>query len=307
MTGAPLPRGCDTVIPYEVIEIQNNKAFILNAKEVHIGQNIHLKGSDYKKNTLLLSKNSIIQPRHISILASSGIKTVQVKTNPKIAIISIGDELIDPGLDLLPHQIFRSNPFALRALCAVHHLPVETLAHLPDVQDRMLAELKIIFSQHEIIILSGAVSKGKFDFLPAVLHELGVKKIFHQVRQRPGKPLYFGCGRENQLVFGLPGNPVSSVVNLRKYVINALKNIDSPTMYVHLTESINVTNDMTFFIPAKLEYTRDGLVIARPIQGNGSGDFYSLKESDGFIEVDNLSGSNNFSAGSVLPFYHWNY
>lgn len=307
MTGAPLPYGCDTVIPYEVIKLTDNSAHVLKPSDITKGQNIHLKGSDYKKDSILINKNSIINSGQLSIIASSGVKNIEVLKNPHIAIISTGDELVEPGLELLPHQIYRSNPYALSALLSAHHLPVETIAHLPDNQEKMLEELKRILSSHQVIVLTGGVSKGKFDFLPTVLADLGVKKIFHQVNHRPGKPLFFGQGPENQLVFGLPGNPVSCVVNLRKYIIEALKNNFKPTMYVKITKDINFKKDMTLFVPAKLEFSNDGLVMATPLQGNGSGDFYSLRDSDGFIEVDNLTNQNNFSAGLVLPFYHWNY
>lgn len=307
MTGATLPLGCNTVIPYEEIEIKENSARILNPGDITRSQNIHDRGSDYKKNSLLISKNSIINFGQLSIIASSGVNKVQVFKVPKIAIISTGDELVEPGLDLLPHQIYRSNPYALNALFSAHHLSVETLAHLADNQEIMLVELKRILSSHRVIVLTGGVSKGKFDFLPSVLADLGVKQIFHKVKHRPGKPLLFGLGPENQLIFGLPGNPVSCVVNLRKYIIPVLKNNFKATMHVKIAKDINLKKDMTFFIPAKLEFSNDGFVIAVPLQGNGSGDFYSLRDSDGFLEVDNLDNKNKFSAGNILPFYHWNY
>lgn len=307
MTGAPLPMGCDTVIPYEVIELKNNSARIRNPKEVIRGQNIHEKGSDYKKDSLLINKDSIVNSGQLSIIASSGKKTVLVKAPPKISIISTGDELIEPGKELLPHQIFKSNPYALNALFSAHHLKVETIIHLPDNQEKMRTELKKILPLHQVIVLTGGVSKGKFDFLPTVLADLGIKKIFHQVRHRPGKPLLFGIGPENQLIFGLPGNPVSCVVNLRRYVIEAIKENFRPTMHVKITKDICLKKDMTFFIPAKLDFSNDGLALALPIQGNGSGDFFSLRDSDGFLEVDNLKNKNNYCAGEILPFYHWNF
>lgn len=307
MTGATLPLGCNTVIPYEEIEIKENSARILNPGDITRSQNIHEKGSDYKKSSLLISKNSIINFGQLSIIASSGVNKVQVFKVPKIAIVTTGDELVEPGLDLLPHQIYRSNPYALNALFSAHHLSVETLAHLTDNQETMLVELKRILSSHRVIVLTGGVSKGKFDFLPSVLADLGVKQIFHKVKHRPGKPLLFGLGPENQLIFGLPGNPVSCVVNLRKYIIPVLKNNFKATMHVKIAKDINLKKDMTFFIPAKLKFSNNGFAIAVPLQGNGSGDFYSLRDSDGFLEVDNLNNKNNFSAGNVLPFYHWNY
>jgi molybdopterin molybdotransferase len=171
----------------------------------------------------------------------------------------------------------------------------------------MIFKLKEILSKHKIIVLTGGVSKGKFDFVPEVLAELGVKTIFHQVNHRPGKPLLFGGGPENQFIFGLPGNPVSCITTLRKYVIPVLTENYKPTLFAKISSEIILNKNMTFFLPAKLEFSSDGKVKAAPLKGNGSGDFYSLRDSDGFLEVDNSSCMNNFCTGTVLPFYHWNY
>lgn len=307
MTGAPLPMGCDTVIPYEVLNLIDKTAMIQNPSDVKRGQNIHARASDYKKNSLLISRGTIINSGHLSIIASCGLKDVKVHTTPKIAIVSTGDELVEPGNLLLPHQIFRSNPYALNAILSDHNITNTTMGHLPDNQEKMIFELKNILNSNQIIVLTGGVSKGKFDFLPSVLADLGVKQIFHKVRHRPGMPLLFGVGPQNQLFFGLPGNPVSSVVNLRRYVIPVIKESFKPTMYVKIAEELRLKKDMTFFIPAKLEFSNDAIVLAHSILVNGSGDFFSLRDSDGFLEIENLDNKNTFPAGSILPFYHWKY
>jgi molybdopterin molybdotransferase len=304
-TGSPLPMGCDTVIPYESINLVGHLATIAATSEISLGQCLHLQGSDYKKDTLLIKKETQMTCGHISIIASSGISKIKVQAHPSIAIVSTGDELIEPGNNLLGHQIFRSNPYAMQAILADHHFFTSSLFHLIDDQDEMRSRLQDILNQHQVIVLSGGVSKGKFDFLPSVLNDLGVKKIFHTVKQRPGKPLYFGIGPQNQLIFGLPGNPVSAVINLRKYVIAALKHCDLPTMYVKTTKDIKFANDMTFFIPATLQFSKDALLLATPLTGNGSGDFFSLRDSNGFIEIDNLENNKIIIAGSIVPFYHW--
>ncbi len=302
MTGAPLPHGCDTVIPYEHLQIDNDKVQIFDCNKIKMGQYIHFQGSDYKKDQLLIEKNTIIKSGHISVLASSGISNIKVKQHSKIAILSSGDELVEPGNVLLSHQIYRSNPYSIQAILSEYGIVANTIDHLEDNKEMMFSRLEKILFDHELIIISGGVSKGKFDFLPSVLTDLGVKTIFHRVNQKPGKPLFFGIGPKNQLVFGLPGNPVSSMVNLRKYIISAIFNNFNPSMYVNTLEEININSDMTTYLPSKITFTEEGKIMAVPLTNNGSGDFFSLRDSDGFIEINKSNNNKN-----LFPFYHWKY
>lgn len=309
MTGAPLPIGCNTVIPYEEIEIKNDCAKILSPLKIESNSNIHQQGSDYKKGSLLLEKFVKLSPPHISLIASCGIKEIKVISRIKIAIISTGDELIELGLPLESHQIYKSNPYTIKAQLKLFGISANEMIHLPDDKEKILNRLKKALEENDMLIISGGVSKGKYDFIPEVLEELQVKKIFHTVKHRPGKPLFFGTGTKNQMIFGLPGNPVSALVSLRKYIIPALKHDQNciPSFYVILENDIVVNKDMTFFIPAKIIFTKDGKIIATPISGNGSGDFYQLKDSDGFLEIDNSKSKNTFNQGESHPFYYWNF
>ena len=148
------------------------------------------------------------------------------------------------------------------------------------------------------MILSGGVSEGKFDFIPQTLNDLGVREIFHKVSQRPGKPLWFGK-KEEKMIFGLPGNPVSCLVCLRRYFIEAEKN---QMTNVILEADTNVSGDRVFFQAVKLRKC-EGKMMAFPLPGNGSGDYLSLKESDGFVELDPMK--NPFHKNQVVKFFSW--
>ena len=168
------------------------------------GQSIHQKGQDASQGETLLKPGMILSPAEIALLASVGKSEVSVFSSPKAAIVASGDELVEINAKPELHQIRRSNTYAIQA--AMKTLGWEgTQFHLPDQKDVLLRSLKTIEENHEVIILSGGVSKGKFDFIPRVLEEIGIKKLFHQVSQRPGKPFWFGISEKGKAVFALPG------------------------------------------------------------------------------------------------------
>ena len=284
MTGAMLPEGTDTIVPYEQIEIKNDQATI-NSKPVAKGQNIHLQGSDAKKDHLLLETGTVISPAEVALLASIGKTSVSVVSAPKIVIISTGNELVDIEQTPAPHQIRKSNSYALQA--ALAELGIDSaLLHLADDQDQLKTEIKQALLDFDVLLLSGGVSKGKFDFVPSALESLGVHKLFHQVSQKPGKPMWVGKVG-NKFVFALPGNPVSTFLCFHRYVKPWLlrsmgtKPITSKAI---LSKSFSFKGDLTYFLQVKLANI-EGYLMAEPIVGGGSGDFVSLKEVDGFLEL----------------------
>ncbi len=190
MTGAMLSRHADSVIRYEDLSIVNGIATI-SIDDVRQGQNVHKQGSDRKKGDILISKNSLITPTEIGVLATVGKQTVPVYTNPKVAIVSTGDELVNVNETPLSHQIRKSNVHTLKALVQQHGIEPE-LVHLADDKSAITCKIGVLLKDKDVILMSGAVSKGKFDFLPEVLADLGVVKHFHKVEQRPGKPFWFG-------------------------------------------------------------------------------------------------------------------
>ncbi len=297
MTGAPLPRGTDSVIPYESIITESKIAKLSGSPERN--QSVHHQGIDAKENEILLSRGFKISPAEVALLASVGKSEVSVFKNPTVAIISSGDELVDVDQTPLPHQIRKSNSYMLAASLGELGCKAD-LFHVIDNEKEIKVKLEQILNKYELIILSGGVSKGKFDFIPQVLESLGVKKLFHQVSQRPGKPMWFGRSEKN-IVFALPGNPVSTFMCFHRYVKPWLtKSLGSQIrrQSAILAEDYSFTPSLTYFLQVKIE-NENGKLLAYPITGGGSGDFANLKDVDGFLELP--LQQSKFQKGENFP------
>lgn len=299
MTGAVLPKNTDAVIQYELLTIENGIAKV-HLEAVKSFQNIHLKGTDKKQGDLLINENTLISPAEIGIFATVGKTTVKVAKQPKVMVVSTGNELVEVGEIPADHQIRRSNVFTLVSLLEKLQIKAETL-HILDDKQVLLTKIESLLENYDVLIFSGAVSKGKFDFIPEVLHELGVKKLFHEVKQRPGKPFWFGK-KDKKTVFAFPGNPVSTFVNCVKYFYpwhykSVGLNFENKHKAI-LSEYFYFKPELTYFLQVKLNQV-EGKLWATPISGKGSGDLANLAEADAFLELpDNRS---NFTKGEVFP------
>jgi len=300
MTGAILPAGCDTVIRYEDLEVTNTEATI-KTDAVAAWQSIHQQAADARKGQVLLEPGQIIAPSEVALLASVGHAEVRVFDFPGVAIISTGDELVDMQTIPASWQIRRSNSYALQA--SVREMGGDaTCFHLEDDQAAMEESLTEIVRQYGVVILSGGVSKGKFDFVPAVLENIGIRKLFHQVSQRPGKPFWFGRSDNGTTAFALPGNPVSTFMCFYRYVKPwILKSLGAPSeeQFAILGKDFSFPNALTYFLQVAARSER-GCQIADPVPGGGSGDFANLKNVTGFLELP-LERSD-FKAGEVFPY-----
>ncbi|TYP99931.1 molybdopterin molybdochelatase [Tenacibaculum adriaticum] len=299
MTGAVLPENCDTVIRYEDVSINTLMATV-NIDEITEGQNIHYQGKDRNEGDILIKKNTVISPSEIGVLATVGKSKVKVAKLPKVMIVSTGDELV--GVDKNPeaHQIRRSNVFTLVSLLNELKIPSE-IEHLTDKKEVLQQKITSFLNDFDVLLFSGAVSKGKFDFLPEVLEELGVEKLFHRVSQRPGKPFWMGQ-TDTCKVFAFPGNPVSTFVNCLVYFYPwyyKSAGVKQQPQTAILTENVSFKPDLTYFLQVKLT-TENGQLFATPIKGNGSGDLASLVEADGFIELPKTEEAE-FKKGEVYP------
>jgi len=297
MTGAPLPKGTDSVIQYESIVIENKVAKVSGSVEKN--QNVHRQGSDAKQGEVLLSRGFKISPAEVAMLASVGKSEVSVIKYPTAAVISTGDELVEVHRTPLPHQIRKSNSYMLAA--ALDELGCKAdLFHLIDDEKEIKEKLAAILSKYELIILSGGVSKGKFDFIPQALESLHVKKLFHQVSQRPGKPMWFGQSEKNT-VFGLPGNPVSTFACFHRYVKPWLTKSfgnQRQKQSAILAEDYSFTPKLSYFLQVKIQ-NENGKLMAYPFSGGGSGDFANLKDVDGFLELP--LNQSEFQKGESFP------
>ena len=284
MTGAVLPKGTDAVIRYEDLQLKDGLAKV-QLEEVRQWQNVQKKGKEHDKGDVLLSAPKLISPAQVAVLATVGKAEVDVVHWPEIAIVSNGDELVE--IDEAPedHQIRRSNVYALEALCKKNRWPSKTY-HLSDNREEIEKELDGILKNHRLILMSGGVSKGKFDYLPEVFSELGVGKQFHKVQQRPGKPFWFGT-YEQGVVFAFPGNPVSTFMCATRYFEPWMwKNagLKSKGETAVLAEDFRFNPSLQYFLQVKLSQQGSHLV-ATPLKGKGSGDLVNLAQVDAFLEL----------------------
>jgi molybdopterin molybdotransferase len=298
MTGTVLPEGVDTVVRYEEIEAAGGVARIMSDNLVR-GQNVHHRGTDQKAWNVLLEPGVKLSPAEIALLASVGKTTVDVFDFPSVAIVSTGDELVEVEATPLTHQIRRSNTFAIQAAMRSMGWAGECY-HLPDDKHLMEETLTHLIASHQVIILSGGVSKGKFDYVPEVLTALGVSRHFQGVRQKPGKPFWFGTTEDRKIVFALPGNPVSTFLCFYRYIKPWLfSSVGSvlPAETAVIDDDFSHQTSVTFFLAVALQ-SRDGKSFARPLEGSGSGDFANLKDVDGFLEIP--AGKNTVRKGEIL-------
>jgi len=285
MTGAVLPASTNAVIPYEEISIADGVATI-KATQIKPFQNIHTQGSDCKQNDVLLTTDTKITAAHIGILASVGMVKVPVKKLPRISLCSTGNELVEIDEQPLPHQIRRSNSYMLAAALLQEGITA-TLHHFADDEDLMKNGLCNIINNNDVVLLSGAVSKGRYDYLPGVLAQLGMRTIFHRVAQRPGKPMLFGQCPNGTLIFGFPGNPMSTFVCYHVYFKRWLyKSLQfTPAMLVaKLSTQITFTPNLSFHLPVILK-NKDGIIEADPLPWNNSADIPSLAGIEGVVTL----------------------
>lgn len=305
MTGAILPSATDTVIKYEDITIANNIATLPENLEIKKWQNIHSKGIDKLKGQLIIQVGQKIGTPEMGILASVGKATVKVQKSPSIAIISTGNELVEISDVVLPHQIRRSNVYAVESSLRINGFHNLNLFHLNDETKLIEADLPNIIEKHDVIILSGGVSMGKFDLIPKALIACGVDEKFHQIKQKPGKPFWYGV-TEKKFVYALPGNPVSTLLCLLRYVIPHLKNGSGSAVIpkkAFLEKEMIFKKPITFFHPVFAGQNASAQLTVVPVANNGSGDFASLQGTDGFVEFNEYQSV--YPVGSILPFYSW--
>lgn len=304
MTGAILPDGADTVVRYEDLE-RLDSAFLINLESIKFGQNIHRKGEDKKEAAVLIADGKLVSPAEIGVCATVGKSELLVKKLPRIAVISNGDELVEIEERPLPHQIRKSNNWSVRAILQQNGIHCE-LAHLPDNQSIIEQELKKLIDTYDVLILSGGVSMGQFDFIPQTLESAGIEPLFHKVTQRPGKPFWFGKKGKEKVVFAFPGNPVSTFMCAIRYFLPWYKKNFRATEFLPalavLGSDFEFKPDLTYFLQVKMTRNNvSGLPVVLPVPGNGSGDLSNLVDADGFLELP--KGRDKFHSGEIFPYY----
>ncbi|MBF9141465.1 molybdopterin molybdotransferase MoeA [Hymenobacter properus] len=308
MTGAVLPAGTDVVVRYEDILLHDNRAHIQIPPPEAPGVNIHHQAADRRAGDALLTPGTRLGPAELAVAATVGAAELAVTRAARVAVVSTGDELVGIPETPLPHQIRRSNAYALQALFTQDGAAV-SMFHLPDALEELRDGLtKILGADFDAVVLSGAVSKGRADHLPGLLRELQVREIFHEVQQRPGKPLWFGAREGGPVVFGLPGNPVSTFITACRYARPWLRAVQQPEgapaaveapAPAVLTVDINFKPLLTHFVPVRLAVDAEGRRLATPLRVGGSGDMLGLVGATAFLELPPEPAV--FPAGSAWP------
>ena len=338
MTGAVLPVGADCVMPVEEIRIEDGHAVIGDsAPAAERFRFVHRAGADCAAGDIIVPEGALLDAPRLGAAASFGCKELRVGASPSVAVVATGDELVDVGRSPLPHQIRKSNPYAVEAALGKIHIDRVALLHSRDDKDRLREKLSGVMGKCDIVILTGGVSMGQTDYVPGVLKDLGVRPVFHRIRQKPGKPFWFGVGADGKPVFGLPGNPASVLVCLHRYVLPALAraiggfpggftggSIGGVTgaftgaLTGALTDGLGMApgaipavlasasapaGRLTQFRPVTCAWDAEGRLRAEWAGNQGSGDFSGWARSDGFVEL--AAGDERWEAGRIVPLWRW--
>jgi molybdopterin molybdotransferase len=306
-TGSVVPPGADTVVRVEDTETDGDTVVVTEA--IAPAANVRRAGEDVAPGAVVVRAGHLLGPADVGVLASIGRAAVQVHARPRVAILSTGAELVEIDQTPGPGQVVNSNAWALAA--AVREAGADPVV-LPLVRDR-LADVQAALERaatHDVVLSTGGVSVGDFDFVKEALDALGVRRLFWQVAQKPGKPLTFGR-REDRLFFGLPGNPVSALVCFYVYVWPALRRLTGhrtlhlPTTLARLGEPVRTRGSLTEFVRVRLHVDGDE-VVATPVRSQSSGVLSGMAGGAGLLIVP--AGTAGAEAGTtarvILPAGH---
>ena len=311
MTGGILPKGSNSIIPIEKCSISNDKMqrYILIKQKIKKFENIRFKGSDYKKKDLLIKKNTLINPNHVMAFKALGVGSIKVKKKINITFFSSGNEISENN-HISYWKIRNSNHHYIKSLKNNFLFNFKNLGILKDYDEKKFYNKlkKILKSKTDIIITSGGVSKGKFDFIPSVIKKLNLSHYFKDVALRPGKPVLFAKVKDKQkVIFGLPGNPMSSSACFRFFVIPYITNILSQTKEKPirgiLKNSFSKKKIFTRFAKSKLSTTKDGKIIIEILKGQESFRIKPFIKSNIWTLLP--AGKSKFKKGDTVDcFFH---
>ena len=283
-TGAAVPQGADTVVMQEKVRRENDK-LIIEDERLRQGLNIRPAGSEVKAGALAMEKGMCLTPAATGFLAGIGIANVQVYPLPSVSIILTGNELQQPGSDLHYGQVYECSSFSLRAALSQMHITNVKIQQVPDDLAAITNTLQQALHSSDIILLTGGVSVGDYDFVLQAAADCKVNTVFHKVYQKPGKPLYFGK-REEKLVFGLPGNPSSVLTCFYMYIVPAIeqfcqKNFGLKTIRAPLGQDYKKPQGLTHFLKGYYDGQK-----ATPLTAQESYRMYSFAHANCLIQID---------------------
>jgi molybdopterin molybdotransferase len=302
MTGAPVPPGADAVVRVEQTSVLPDGKVQIEPPFPKVGQFILERACEMKRGDVVLKAGAVLRPQEFGLLASIGRGSVQVIPAPSISILATGDELVEAEKTPGPNQLRNSNGPMLMAQAVRSGAVPRYLGIAPDRLDVLRSGVEKGLESH-ILALSGGVSMGKLDLVPGVLQALGVQPHFQQIAMKPGKPLFFGT-RGEALIFGLPGNPVSSFCCFELFVgpaIRALSGRPDPRprwQRARLKQEFRYRTDRPTYHPAKLDHV-EGMNQAQPVQWFGSPDLRAVAQANALLLLP--PGDHVHEAGKLLP------
>lgn len=312
MTGAPIPTGSDAVVMVErtSTESADGKEFVtIDLESIAPEKNILRKGVNFAEGQSVLRQGHIIRPTDIGLLAEVGTTAVPTGGRPSVAVLPTGNELVDCDQSPSAGQIRNSNGPMLVAMSQALGLDVTNLGIGRDESD----QLKKLIGKgltHDLLILSGGVSAGTMDLVPGILNELGVQQVFHKVCVKPGKPIWFGTlktDKKTTCVFGLPGNPVSSLVGFQLFVRAAIRKMmggeisDSQSVHGKLTDDHETRGNRPTYWPGKIAASDSAIRQIKPLIWRGSSDLFALGEAEGLIYFE--ADSHHHPIGEQVRFF----
>ncbi len=305
MTGAPVPGGADAVQQVELTRENDSQVEIL--EPVEVGRSIVRRAAEIKSGETVLRSGDQINAAMIATLASFGYAQVKVGKRPRVAVMATGSELVDvdekPGAD----QIRDSNNYTIAAYAAQSNAIVGRLPLAGDDTEELKRQIARAAETSDVLITSGGVSMGVYDFTKAALKELGAEIFFERVALRPGKPTVF-ARLGNTLIFGLPGNPVSVAVTFNLFARTALRAMQgaAETSFAHehavLARDLKGSIDRESYLPAVLRTDEKGMLVAEPLKWGGSSDFVAFAKATALIDVP--AGEKKIAVGSVVRVVH---
>ena len=309
MTGAAMPQQADAVIPIEnvttVCDPQGHVTHITLTNPVPRHNNVRFAGEDFTTGQPLISAGTRLTPAHIAILYATGITRIKVFAAPSVSIFTTGKEVSDDyELPLGPSQIYNSNTPYLIAELRTIGIPAVCAGHIGDDEDKFRAMLAAQ-KDAQILVSSGAVSKGKWDFIPAVLQELGAEILFHRVAIKPGKPVLFARFPDGRYFFGLPGNPISAAIGLRCFMMPLLRKLlglpeESPSL-ARLAAPYTKKGPLRLFLKARTRLTQDGTAEIELLPGQESFKIAPLLQTNAWAILDETT--TTYPAGQAIMFY----
>lgn len=309
MTGAPIPAGADAVVPVEQTAEGQGGGEVRIERTPRVGVNILRRGESMRAGERVYAAGHVVRPQDLGVLAELGVARVSVRRRPRVAILATGDELVPPHETPGPGQIRNSNESLLVGLVAAAGCEPVPLGIARDTKEELRAKVDAGLGC-DVLLLTGGVSAGALDLVPGVLAEAGVRQVFHKVNVKPGKPVWFGVGDRDGsgLVFGLPGNPVSTLVCFELFAKAAIRSLlgvapASPqAATAALAAAFENRGDRPTYHPAKIEAGVDGRLVVSPVRWAGSGDLRATAEANG---VAVFEAGRAYPAGDAVGTLLW--